>query len=418
MKKRAWLEKESKLWVEKEIISRDQQTLILSNYPELEQGGHGVGWLPVLASVLIGAGALSFIASNWQELSEAVKLLIIFGSLLGSVVIGERLHQKGSEVVGLAFTMLGIILFGAGIVLVGQMYHLISYNAAAFYVWYLAALLMAYVYRSALLLALAVVILNIAGYYSLIEFNYFSFTYYAFLLGSFPFLIHREVKWVKGFMFTLLTIYTLIGTAEDIGNPLFLLTVGSVLIWLGDVVSLLSDAKKGFSVTAKVFGYIHGVLFALFIIYEIENSFFFNMDNYEFIYIGIPILGLAFIASLVVRYRKKDWNSLIDWIMFVPIFLIPIYIKGVQPDWMYILLIFIFSIALFVFGSTSEAYRINAGTAFFILATIVAYSNFAWDFLPKSLFFTVGGIILFVVSYALNRKRKQFIRTGGGTTHE
>jgi uncharacterized membrane protein len=418
LKRRAWLEKESKLWVEQNYITTDQQGLILSQYPESEEGRHGIRWLPILASILIGAGVLSFIASNWQELSETFKLMIIFGSIIGFYFAGEKMYQKGNEMVGLALTMLGILFFGAGIILIGQLYHLVSYNAAAFYVWYIAALLLAYVYRSAILLALAVVIVNIAGYYSLIEFSYFSFTYYALLLGSFPFLISREVKWVKGFMFILLTIYTLIGTAADIGNPLFLLTVGSVLLVAGDFISPLSNARKGFSNTAKVFGYIHGVLFALVIVYELDDSFFFNMDNYEFIYVGTPLLALAFIASVVVRYRQKDWGSLIDWILFIPLFLISPVSDGIHLDWVYILLVFIFSIALFVFGSTREAYRINAGTAFFILATIVAYSNFAWDFLPKSLFFTMGGIILFVVSYILNRKRRQVIRAEGGSIHD
>jgi uncharacterized membrane protein len=409
LKKREWLEKEMKTWVDQEIITPDQQSMILSNYPERE---HGIRWLPLLAGILVGAGVLSFIASNWQDVPVGLKLVLIFGSLIGTTVVGERLIRRGSGITGLAFIIVATILFGGGIFLIGQIYHLISYHSGAFYIWFASTILMAYVYRSKVLYLLSIIILNIAGYYSLIQFDYHSLMFYVMSLGAFPFVIFRKAGWISVILYLSLAVYSTVGIFAEDGEFTRMLLYGGLLLVLSDSLPLIPKSARMAAVTSKIFGYVFGLLFALIMIYDLGDSFFFNFEDDGF-WVEVILLSILFSLSICIRYFRKDWENLTDWIMFIPVFLMEKYV-----DWLYILLIFAFSIALFISGSPKNSYRLNVGTAFFMIATIVGYSHFAWDFLPKSLFFTLGGIVLFLVSFFLNRKRKAYIQSEGGESHE
>jgi uncharacterized membrane protein len=43
----------------------------------------------------------------------------------------------------------------------------------------------------------------------------------------------------------------------------------------------------------------------------------------------------------------------------------------------------------------------------------MGYFNLAWAFMPKSVFFLIGGILLFMLNGFLQRKKKQILKNGG-----
>ncbi|MNL89126.1 hypothetical protein D3C87_2192590 [compost metagenome] len=50
---------------------------------------------------------------------------------------------------------------------------------------------------------------------------------------------------------------------------------------------------------------------------------------------------------------------------------------------------------------------------------MVAYGKLTWDFMDKSLFFIIGGLLLLVLSWFLNRRNKKFLAEAkGGNRHD
>lgn len=89
-----------------------------------------------IGAILIGLGVFSFIASNWQDMTRGIKVFILVFSMLASYGVGFYLEEKtGLKKSAYGLYLLGAILYGAGIFLIGQMYHLPLEWPEGFIVW-------------------------------------------------------------------------------------------------------------------------------------------------------------------------------------------------------------------------------------------------------------------------------------------
>jgi uncharacterized membrane protein len=94
---------------------------------------------------LIAAGIFSIIASNWQDFSKTVKILIIYFFFFASYFGGWRLTEFYQlPKVGRALYYLGSLIFGSGIMLIGQMFNVTSNWPDAFLIWMLGTMAAAY----------------------------------------------------------------------------------------------------------------------------------------------------------------------------------------------------------------------------------------------------------------------------------
>jgi len=69
---------------------------------------------------------------------------------------------------------------------------------------------------------------------------------------------------------------------------------------------------------------------------------------------------------------------------------------------------------LFIGYQREDMRLVNIGMAYLSILVIVRYFDFFWELLPRSIFFTVGGLILILGSIALERKRRQLKQKFGG----
>lgn len=105
---------------------------------ELEQRRSHIGLahvLATLAAVLIGFGVMSFVAANWQEMSKLLRLAVIFFALWGAFAGAAALQRKGHEGFASALVLTGVAIFGAGIMLIAQMYHMDGHPPDAVLLW-------------------------------------------------------------------------------------------------------------------------------------------------------------------------------------------------------------------------------------------------------------------------------------------
>lgn len=134
-------------WVEAGYVKPEGVRAILSEFDS--QSGSGafglsnrmVAMLALLGAILMGAGVISFVAANWQEMPRLVRLALMGGGIWAAYGAGAGLFQRGLEVFAHGAVLLGSALFGASVMLVAQMYHLYGNPPDAVIVWAAGSLL-------------------------------------------------------------------------------------------------------------------------------------------------------------------------------------------------------------------------------------------------------------------------------------
>ena len=142
-----WLIAEIDGWVNAGIIAPDQGQAIKDRYPAPEQGP---AWGRIIffsiGAILFGLGVILLFAYNWQKMPKLVKLAVIFAALIGAHGAGSWLSRPQSphQTAGEGLHLLGTMLFGSGIWLIAQIYHIDEHYPTAFLIWGLGALAMAW----------------------------------------------------------------------------------------------------------------------------------------------------------------------------------------------------------------------------------------------------------------------------------
>lgn len=136
--------------------------------------------LGILGAVLIGFGAMSFVAAHWSEMARLFRLALIFGGLIGSYGLAGFLFDRNHPAFAHAAILSGVALFGAGIMLIAQMYHISGHSPDAVLMWALGALLAGVVLKSNPALAAAMLLM---GLWTAWEMGDSNRVHWAFLIG-------------------------------------------------------------------------------------------------------------------------------------------------------------------------------------------------------------------------------------------
>lgn len=115
-----FLRAETESWTEHEIISFEQAQEILSLYEVHEHSLRRI--LFITGGILLGLGAVSFIAAYWHQLPKLFRVCVILAGYLGSLC-AYFLTGRSRTRTGQAFLLLASIIFGAGIYLITRMYN-------------------------------------------------------------------------------------------------------------------------------------------------------------------------------------------------------------------------------------------------------------------------------------------------------
>jgi len=141
-----WLKQEVAQWRAEGLVDDAFAQRILARYPDTPERGWGRIVFSAIGAVLVGLGVILFFAYNWQDMPKAAKLALVFGAVVAAhgsaMALARRADPNRALVEGLH--ALGTMLFGAGIWLVAQIYHIDEHYPNAFLVWSLGALALAW----------------------------------------------------------------------------------------------------------------------------------------------------------------------------------------------------------------------------------------------------------------------------------
>ncbi len=147
---RTTLRRELDVWVSEGVVDSDQSAAIEKRYALNEEtqksGGLVVQALYLIGACLIGGGAISFVASRWEEIPVPVRMALLFTTLLAFEVAGFYLWKVSGtrKKLGEALVVLGGLVFGANVVLIAQMFNLHGEPYGAFGIWAIGTGLIAF----------------------------------------------------------------------------------------------------------------------------------------------------------------------------------------------------------------------------------------------------------------------------------
>lgn len=304
--------------------------------------------LLVFGSVLVGIGILSFIAGNWNGLAPFSKFFLLITIFLASYLGGfmiEPAYEKTSR----SLYYIGAAIYGAGIFLIGQTFHLQHTVYTDFLLWAIGILPLVYYLRDQFLAVFASVFLII-------------YSFSAFTPGSF--------------------------------GPYWLLLLLPILFWM-------NEKRMGRKSSLFVMAVL---LAATFVVNMLEAS---RVD--ELLSILIVFAG----GVLLVFYPFRQYRTASSWIGSILfgitgiMLTIPFFWKNVQLEAWAPYLFAAGLIALLIY-----LLRKDSLPAILITCALIYryYTDITYDFMPKSLFFVIGGILLIAFGFWFEKSRRGTVK--------
>ncbi len=334
-------------WVRENALSAEQADQLIEGY-EPTQTFSFIRILSAIGSLLLGFGILSFIASNWDVMSRPLKLVTIIGFLIAFNLSGY-LMRKSYPKTSAALFYVGALIYGAGIFLIEQLFHISSSNQTSFLLWAVGLLPLAFLRKDIILKVSTLVLFFIWLFSSTLEANLF--------------------PWLG--IILLLPFYLLYIQKKDV--LLLFLTNAFGLLWLLMAFFELEIDTLWIAFAFFILGLI--LLYQKQLILAVQGNLL------------IGISGLTLTIPEIWDLSNKGTSY------FIPA------------------IIFAVALSLYLLK------RIHGGSLFSIVlicALIIRYYvDLTYDFLPKSIFFIIAGLILLGFGYSFERRRRQ-----GGVNHE
>jgi uncharacterized membrane protein len=134
------LETDLARWQADGVITPAATAAIRSALPPVASGTNIPVVVGIVGGLLIAAAFLAFVAAHWIEIARLSRLAILFGGIVAANGLGAWFARSGRPVLADLCASVGAIIFGAGIALVGQMYHLGGDFAGGMLLWAIGAL--------------------------------------------------------------------------------------------------------------------------------------------------------------------------------------------------------------------------------------------------------------------------------------
>jgi len=177
---RAWLLAELQNWQTHGIVSAGQSEQILGLYETTadisrRKQSRALFALMSVAAFFVALAALLLIGYNWEAMPSPLKLAVVFGVIFGTHGLGYWLRYKrqaprAGEIVFFA----GCLLYGCGIWLIAQIFHIEGHYPNGLWIWAVGALPFALLLDTVLIHALVAALLGLWVGTEILAFGLFS----------------------------------------------------------------------------------------------------------------------------------------------------------------------------------------------------------------------------------------------------
>ena len=374
--------------------------------------------ITILGAILIGFSIMAFVAANWAEMSKGLRLGLLALTMWSTYGIAAYLHLRNQAGFAEAALLIGVGIFGASIMLIGQMYHLPADFSPGLLAWALGALVTAWAVQSkSALIATQILLMGWTGY-ELADGS----LHLAYLL---PWIaatgLAVRLDWTPAKHLALIGLFfwmfgNVPSLAEKVGmGPIEALVILSILFVLLWVLGLFMEHKgEVFGSAIQAYGALGAIV--LFWIGQLIEEGLQGQGALFALIAAIAIVPLvAFFAS-----RKIETIALGDIAAF-SVFPIGLLIAGAPlgtengelataPLFVIAPLFLIISIWLVTFGTKlHNRFLINLGFAAFGAEALYLYLETFGSLLSTAAFFAIGGILLIAGGFVWEKLRRRTI---------
>lgn len=382
-------------WLKEGTITKEQAAKMLadtSQYKKEQSSNKLIIAFSIIGAILLGIGVILFISSNWQQMPNIVKVLILLSSTAGSYYAGYMFkYQRQTLVkVGASLIFLGALLFGATIFLIAQMYHINANSHTLILIWLIGIVPLVYALKTE----------AIAGLVSLLFFI-----------------------WSGLFVFRNMSVESAYG--DIFVFPVLYLVLGVLFFGIGGLHYLLDDLK----LIARVYR-IAGIKISMLALFLLTfRSFSGDISERLKIssqftggFVTFSILAIVFMAINLFFNPTKSKTSILEGCIGLGLSVLALiffFYTDPIPTNIYVVLFNLVLMGLiltilFIGYNREDMKLVNIGMAYLWILVVVRYCDFFWELLPRSLFFIVGGLMLLLGSISLERKRRQLKQRFGG----
>lgn len=332
---------------DKNHISEEQYKDIIGLY-SVKKGLNFMSVLLLVGAVLVGLGIITFVGSNWQYLSKLSKFIIMLTAFLFFNYVSFKLYYSNPKT-SRSFMYIAIMTFGASIFLIGQMFNFGGDFSTALLLWTLGILPYVLLFKDkfAFIFSNFLIIVYVSDYFS---------SYKVPLL-----------------MLIIIPIFYFISSYFYFDK--FVLFVNNLLV-LDTLLIIFDNYVRNTAESAIVFFTIGLVMYYVPITFR--KSVFKLQGNLLF---GVSGFILTFPSNWEDITLISTYNAKVISIIFTIAFLI------------YLLL------------QTRSKNLLSLPIIFIIIMRY--YFDNLYDFMPKSLFFIIGGAALLAFGYYFERFRNE-----------
>ena len=427
----ALLPAESARWVKQGIIDDSQRQAVLSLSPEPGAGARDrtVLIFTILGSLLVGIGVILFFAANWPSIPAAVKVGVILAAVLGAYGAGFYLQYGRSDYprLGHALIFLGSLLYGAAIFLLAQIFHLNAHYPQGFLFWSAGLLPLILVTRSKPVLYLSLITLVIWTFNEQAAYGSYNFLFPVLLLGALlPLtrLLRAALGEAGALVALFLWFFTALMNHDRMGDTTAgLMLAARVALLYGGVLMTVGFARLGHLRAYLATGAVIALAGAYAMTFRLTGL---QPDiAHRSLFAGPPLLTAT--ASLLLLaaagtgwfcFRRQPGNRL----LLLPVLLMPVIaalgaglLAHVPLMVVSNLLLFAGTVGLLALGiQLRSELLVNLGLAIFLIHVLTRYFDLFFSAMNRSGFFILGGILLLVGGWFLERNRRRWTRDWGG----
>ncbi|MDB4894258.1 MAG: rane protein [Firmicutes bacterium] len=431
------LQAESERWVQQGLLTDVQRQAILGLYPPPGVRGRDrtVLIFSILGALLLGAGVILFFTANWPKIPAGIKVSMILAAVIGTYGAGYHLQFTRGDYprLGHSLIFLGSLFYGAGIWLVAQIFHLDSHYPTGFRFWVVGILPVAALTASRPVLGLATLLL---GIWTIVEQGSFaSFDLLLLFILTLHLARRLETALVEAGVLAGLYLWFGINTANvlNAGTAAYPPYAGAAVVFglmalYGVAVVLLGLARAGDERAYLGVGSFAVLIGTYFLTFEWGGSplparvqFLPLIGHSPYVLAGF-VLILAAAAAGAWRYwrRAEPGRLVVLAVVLVPALAalsqgpLPLIPRLVVFN----LVLFISTVGLALLGiQRRSSLLVNLGLTAFVIHTITRYFDLFFSAMDRSVFFILGGIVLLVGGWLLERNRRRWTQDWGGGSH-
>lgn len=371
-------------WLEQGTITKEQAQQMRADVKQQKQDERSnklITTVSTIGALCIGIAAILFVASNWNQISDIQKTLLLIVSTFGSLGLGYHLQYQRQNLprVGAALIFLSAIMFGASIFLIAQIYNIQANAHSLMLIWLLGVLPLVYAFNSYGLASIA------------------SFVFFGWVL----LFIYRNLEFQFEYILQV---------------PVILLTTALFVFSIGQI----HYAKKSLSKIARTYRII-GLKIAMFSLFLLTLRVFTrSLSEIDVVAGQILTTSVIFAVATVIaatinllnNYNQSASNILENSASIVLVVLALLAI-GFRPDSYLFTIVFnilfigIIGILYFKGYDTQDIKLVNIAAFWTGVFIIYRYFDFFWALLPRSAFFLAGGVILIGGGVYLEKKRRK-----------